>query len=603
MQEKEFRARLPRTPHDLNQPVKFTTPLGVLTPVWDDIALPGDSYYFNTDALVRLNNVLKPALTEFDFKVDYFFVPMTMILTPFQSIMYKTQDALSNSYASNFTNGTLDLPLFDFWELYRTYMIEEEDNFFDNYCIADDTHFESWPKSCLRLFNMLRLNYQGLLVGMRATAFDAEHLPSGLPFEPKVFPWQLLAYHSIYYKHYRNEDFEGDNPYLRNADFAFGEAFNYQFFEDEGYITFLKFTSCHYVPFRKDYFMETCPSPLINSQSMYTTNPNILGFFDDNNLTNGTPVSMKQNYGSATSNDMTQAGVKFEGGTTLTTQNIRKAFAMEKLVRTIGRAEKNYDSQILAHFGFKVPHDVLHNISYLGGHEGFVKLGEVIATANTASDVTLDSNLGEMAGKGYGRMNEEQSQIKFTAPCHGVVMAMFYITPRVVYNGGFDKLNALSSVNELPTPELDNLGKQPLFNYEMSQDVIAGGQLAAKRYGWQYRWQQYKQKYPFVSLAFHDQTLTTSYNNWCSWVLENPFLLSRSHTPLDYYVDNNLAQILVRPTLTDNIYLTAFETGWKEQFNDAPWLAFQYDPFIVDLKISSKKVSVLSRTGEPSLDM
>lgn len=605
-QEKKSVARLPRTPFDLNQPVKFTTPLGVLTPVWEDIALPHDTYYFNTDALVRINNLLKPALTEFDFKVDYFFVPMSMVYTPFQSIVYKTQDVLSSLYYGHLSDGHTDLPLFDFWTLYRDYMIQEEENFFDSYPINESDQFESWSKSALRLFNMLHLPINGLLTGLRASSYTADSLPQTLGFQPKAFPWQLLAYHAIYYKYYRNEDFEPDNVFLRNCDGAVADGFDSLFSEGDGYNTFLKFTSCHYVPFQKDYFMEITPAPLINSTSMLVNNPNILGLFDQDFYSNQNPESLAVTQQSSDSRNTTQVG--FRGAQNITTQNIRKAFAMEKLLRVIGRNEKNYDSQVLAHFGFKVPHDVLHNISHLGGHEGFVKLGEVVSTANTASDVTKDSNLGEMAGKGYGRMNYDQQhpqqQIKFTAPCHGVVMAVYHIMPKVVYNGGYDKLNALTSVNDLPTPELDNLGKQPLYNYEMSHDILAGGTWAAQRFGWQYRWQQYKQKYPFVSLAFHDQTTNPNFNNWCSWVLENSFILSRTTQPqVDYFVPHTLEQFLVRPTLTDNIYPIAFETGWKEEFNYSPWLAFQYDPFIVDLEIHCKKVSVLSRTGEPSLNM
>ena len=38
-------------------------------------------------------------------------------------------------------------------------------------------------------------------------------------------------------------------------------------------------------------------------------------------------------------------------------------FAVEKLLRITGRARKDYDSQVLAHLGFKVPHDVKHELT------------------------------------------------------------------------------------------------------------------------------------------------------------------------------------------------------------------------------------------------
>ena len=37
---------------------------------------------------------------------------------------------------------------------------------------------------------------------------------------------------------------------------------------------------------------------------------------------------------------------------------IRQLFANEKLAMITGRTKKNYDSQVLAHYGVSVPHDV-----------------------------------------------------------------------------------------------------------------------------------------------------------------------------------------------------------------------------------------------------
>ena len=102
---------------------------------------------------------------------------------------------------------------------------------------------------------------------------------------------------------------------------------------------------------------------------------------------------------------------------------IRQMFANEKLAMITGRARKNYDSQILAHYGIKVPHDVKHELSLIGQDSYSLRIGEVTSLASTD-----DAPLGELAGKGWASSREngnQPRQHKFTAPVHGVVMTIF----------------------------------------------------------------------------------------------------------------------------------------------------------------------------------
>ena len=61
---------------------------------------------------------------------------------------------------------------------------------------------------------------------------------------------------------------------------------------------------------------------------------------------------------------------------------IRQAFANEKLAMITGRT-KNYDSQVLAHFGVKVPHDVKHDVTLVGRDTYKLRVGEVTSLATT----------------------------------------------------------------------------------------------------------------------------------------------------------------------------------------------------------------------------
>ena len=80
----EYKANLSRTDHDLSQRRGFTSASGMLLPIWEDIATPGDSYYMHHDMpLLRSANLAAPAMVDVKVHFDTFFVPFQMIYFSF----------------------------------------------------------------------------------------------------------------------------------------------------------------------------------------------------------------------------------------------------------------------------------------------------------------------------------------------------------------------------------------------------------------------------------------------------------------------------------------------------------------------------------------
>ena len=72
-----YRADLGREVHDLSAPLGFTTVPGMLNPIFEDIATPGDTYYFNHDlSFMRTQPLLGPAMIDVKVHVESFFVPI-----------------------------------------------------------------------------------------------------------------------------------------------------------------------------------------------------------------------------------------------------------------------------------------------------------------------------------------------------------------------------------------------------------------------------------------------------------------------------------------------------------------------------------------------
>ena len=48
-----------------------------------------------------------------------------------------------------------------------------------------------------------------------------------------------------------------------------------------------------------------------------------------------------------------------------------------------------------------------------------------------------------------------------------LIMTLFCVEPKQRYYGGFDRLNKLVDVNDIPQPEYDRLGNVPVFRHNV----------------------------------------------------------------------------------------------------------------------------------------
>lgn len=288
-------------------------------------------------------------------------------------------------------------------------------------------------------------------------------------------------------------------------------------------------------------------------------------------------------------------------GIDINTANIRAMFANEKLWSITGRAKKSYDDQTLAHFGFKVPHDVKHQISCFGKDYTQIHIGEVISTASTEN-----APLGEIAGKGYG--SQKGITHDFVAPCHGVVMAIFSVTIRRNYEAGILKANVVTSRNDLYVPEFDHLGMQPLFGYESNYllDVDGQGGEAGQVLGWQYRYEQWKRRFNRTNGAFRTTgtlrawvpTFAPYGDDTAAGYLEAPSKLGNPANTESYQYFMNF------PNDGNQIFLAQYQSSWSTVYDDpVNWnKIYDFDPFVVNGFVNATLVSTMSDYSLPRLD-
>ena len=591
----EYRAGLSRNDHDLSQPFTFTTTSGMLLPIWCDIASPGDSYYMQHDMpLLRSAVLAAPAMIDVKIHYETFFVPFQMIYQPLENAKFQLSNLQSSVYGSTPQLTNSSLPLLN----YTTVLNNINQTYFNSSIRSDGFRLAD-------LFGLQPLSW---------TNIGAQSSNGIITYYPAFFPWQLCAYHTIFNYYYRLDDKTQFYNTHCNIDYSFDQ----QYVVLNGNADVVHFFEIHQRPWDFDYFTSMYRSPIVSDANMqnilqqaaYSQNANLYPQNSSTLITNQ-QYKLTSTGASATNNVSlntfsTNSSNVAANALQVNTANIRQLFANEKLAMITGRTRKNYDSQVLAHYGVKVPHDVKHDITMIHHDEYKLNVLEVTSLASTS-----DAPLGELAGKSYAQGNGKS--FKFTAPCDGVIMTIFSVEPMRKYQAEFNRINAITNVFDLPTPEFDRLGNVPMFRYECSCPTGFSSWTNTDIIGWKERYYPFKRRSPRASYAFQPNGVYGPNTNDFSafTITSHPFAnVGRFATPLqpNSALPGSEASFYIGRGAMDDVSLVNFYDGWlepteegstDENWSKNPHLVYARDPFIVDSYIKCKKVSWMSKDGEP----
>lgn len=601
------RANLSRNGFDMSQEFAFTASTGMILPVYQDFYNAGETAYYSGDLICRTQPLVTAAMADVDVYLDWFFVPMQMLFTLFGSKRWMTNDLLTSFYDSSvITNDDYPLCRIDGWLAKST----TEYNYVSSRFYRDGygDGFECLGKSQFRLANHLGFNPYGIYRDNGDVETTLAHQAN-----PNVFPMFALAYQAIYQDYFRLplDDFARRNVNAFNMD-KYYEATSATVAPSANDSSPALFC-LHYRPRHMDYFTSTKMSPIMSNINMLggtsSDTPQMI-LNKVNSYLNTTYIY--KSTGQYNLEVTLPAGGISDSLTNLSSYtgqlsnnpvnvaNIRSLFAVDKLNRIIGRSKKDYDSQVLAHFGFEVPHDVKHELTHLKEQHTLIHIGEVISTADTY-DGSTGSALGSIGGKGYGVISSKKP-FKFTAPCDGIIMCCFSSSARMRYYGTFDKQNAVHTRLDFYVPEFDKLGMQPLYQYEAygyNDDTTNVG----NRIGWQYRYEQWKRKYNRVSEAFGSQIVYNQVNQNAAWVSAmRPYGIVGQSSSFDPSTEWTTKGRIAMPTDLNGIMVVPYTPNWADAYNTNPATMFYTDPFICAFRANVKKVSTMSVYGEPNLN-
>lgn len=618
-------AQLSKSSHDLNHVFDFTSSTGMILPLVCDILNPGESIDTKVDlSQTRTQPLDAAAYLDLDLHVDYFFVPMTLLFSKFESFIYRIKDFYSNAENSKF-----DLPLLSLDVAKNNICSDAYDHVTSGVL---GLNFDDLAKGCLRLFDHLGYGTMKNSSSPNWSSNDA--------YNPEVFPWALLAYNAAYEYYYINDEFEDFKNDLFNVDREVNNGLNIHEIDNDlvEFLCSLKYRNKYH-----DYFTRLKASPIVSGRNLLDSagslslakswlsrdtliqtstaaaqNVLVDGFTGNEGFTepdnpdsiNNSQTRTQFGFRSLLDINSPKRNAPLINGAEINTANLRALFANEKLWTITGMNRKQYDAQTLAHFGFDVPTDVLHQVQHIGHHLYNLKVGEVISTAGTANQP-----LATVAGKGYAFENNDKN-IRFTAPCHGVYIALYSSAIHRNYFGAFRKENAVGSWQDFYQPEFDNLGMQPMFLFETRQDAygLSGFFNYGLILGWQYRYEQFKSRYDRSSLAFANDFYGGSNvlyaGPFSSWAPSDVPLEGVAFDAMSFMPASYMRWILKEtPCELNNMMSVSYDPRWYQGNKDEtldyllhPWLAYATDPLIHHALIHYKKLSTMSAYSMPKLN-
>ena len=465
---KASKANRPRNAFDLSQRHLFTASAGALLPVLTLDLMPHDHIEINASDFMRTLPMNSSAFVSIRGVYEFFFVPYKQLWSGFDQFITGMTD-YKTSFMYSFGSQVLEhIPNFSIQEF--IFSLKTASN--------SDIHGFPYKNGAYRLLDLL---------GYGKYADSSGSLYSDVPEKTKkdlgnVTPFRALAYQKIYSDYYRNSTYEEYQVSSFNIDRYCKEGEVQPI--TSGDISRFNWFTLRYRNAGKDIYTNLRPTPL----------------FDVGNFNSAmAPGFLDVSVGSdkfSTEIDINNNG----GALNLSVNDIRNAFALDKLASVTMRAGKTYKEQIEAHFGISVDEGRDGKCEYLGGFDSNMQVGDVTQTSGTTitgpKDLKFGGYLGRTTGKATGSGN---GQIKFDAKEHGILMCVYSIVPDVQYDSTkIDPFVQKIQRGDFFIPEFEDLGMQPLWckniSWKYAEGNFTGKEKNSKSpaFGWQPRYSEYK---------------------------------------------------------------------------------------------------------------
>ncbi len=176
--------------------------------------------------------------------------------------------------------------------------------------------------------------------------------------------------------------------------------------------------------------------------------------------------------------DLTQA-------TSATVNQLRQAFAIQRLYERDARGGTRYIEVIKSHFNVDSPDARLQRPEYLGGKRIPINTTQVVQ--NSSTDNT--SPQGNITA--YSLTNDKDSSFTKSFTEHGMIIGLICIRTEHTYQQGLNRMFSRQRRFDFYWPALANLGEQAILNKEI---YAQGTETDEEAFGYQEAWAEYRYK-------------------------------------------------------------------------------------------------------------
>lgn len=633
---KSLQNHVHKSGHDLSAKNCFTAKAGELLPVWFDFGLPNSSYRFNLEYFTRTRPVQTSAYTRIREYFDFFAVPCDLIWKSFNSAVIQMGEKAPIQSKDLLTNLTVkgDLPYCSLSDLNyalkfasgnpgslgpKVSVLSGFGNIF-GYNRGDVNH---------KLLSML--DYGNVVsksttwIGTTSNRWwNGSAAPSAIDLKAysqrynvnlsvNLFP--LAAYQKIYQDFFRWSQWENADPTSYNFDWYQGSG---NLFGASGLAAAIPSTdaywkrdnlfSLRYANWNKDKFMGVLPNSqfgdlaLVDLGSISTVGSKIpVGAYDGVN-DSGSFHQFKTrtesvNTGSSSTEKGTEIFPRFTNSISIRENSnlwavlgespdlsmkfsilaLRQAEALQKWKEITQSVDTDYRNQIKAHFGVNVPQSESHMARYIGGIARNLDISEVVNQFLPSAADSQAYIYGKGVGSGQGSMTFN------TGSGYYILMCIYHAVPLLDYAiSGPDGQNLVTSVEDLPIPEFDNIGMESVPAVElMNSDLYSNVNSADQILGYNPRYYNWKTKIDRIHGAF-----TTTLKDWVA-PIDDLFLYSLFGGNLSTYKGVTWPFFKVNPNTLDDIFAVKVDSTWNT------------DQLLVNVNVGCYATRPLSADGVP----
>lgn len=185
----------------------------------------------------------------------------------------------------------------------------------------------------------------------------------------------------------------------------------------------------------------------------------------------------------------------------ITINELRTAFATQRLLERDARGGTRYTEMIRAHFGVTSPDARLQRPEYLGGKRVPINMNQVLQYSQSTSE----SPQGNTAA--YSLTSDSDSSFTYSATEHCIILGLAVVRTDHSYQQGLERFWSRKRRFDFYYPELANIGETAVLNKEIFAQGTAEDDEV---FGYQEAWADYRYKPNRISGAFrstYDQSL------------------------------------------------------------------------------------------------